>query len=172
MNEWKNSSEISTYGLCVCLCVCKCARREKKSALFTRSGKILMLWVKPSKCLLKNKKKMFAKKILTSYSQIAWTINPCLCWTSGNKMANFHSEQPTLFPVLDKPLFPVLDRSALPLRPIHHAHTSAFYRMFQTRADLSGIRLILYLIRPDSRDHLSNLSSAHGTLWNRQTSLK
>ena len=26
-----------------------------------------------------------------------------MCWTSGNKIANFHSEQPTLFPVFDKP---------------------------------------------------------------------
>ena len=54
--------------------------------------------------------------------------------------------------------------TALPLRPIHHAHTSPFYRMLQTRADPSGIQLILYLTLPDSRDHLSNLSSAHGTL--------
>ena len=34
MNEWKNSSEVSIYGLCVYVCVCRfmCTHREKKWA--------------------------------------------------------------------------------------------------------------------------------------------
>ena len=97
MNEKTALRLVSTDYVCMCVCAGLCVRVGR------RNGHSLQ-GLERSLCSGSNQaNNMFAKKYLHPTVELLGQLTHVMCWTSGNKIANFHSEQPTLFPVFDKP---------------------------------------------------------------------
>ena len=124
MNEKTALRLVPTDCVCVCVCVCVCTHahmfmctcREKKWTLFTKSGKILMLWVKPTN-------NMFAKKCLHPSVELIGQLTHVCTGLRVTKWPISTLSSQLYFQSL------ISLETAFLLRPVHHAHTSAFYRM-------------------------------------------